>query len=163
MGMELSRRSLFRGLLAVSALRFLPAVPVAMPAGPVVARTLNPFALGSSDSLTEMVLALLDDEHKMETIGFIRSVPSFRIEMLDEIGRDESLSEALTRHLGDGEWSEWAYTADDVRDALSSLRRRDELLRQAFRYWDADGDQNRANTSEVMTVAEAEVDLSAAA
>jgi hypothetical protein len=157
MTMELSRRSLFRGLLAVSALRFLPAVPLAVPAEPLVAPPLNPFAAGSSEALTEMVLALMEDAHKVETIGVIRSVPSFRFDMLDDIGPNESLSEAMTRHLGDGEWSGWDYSVDEVRDAISSLEREDEIRCQAAirRFYDVK--QVLASTNEFADAAEMEV------
>ncbi|MCS4088811.1 hypothetical protein [Rhizobium sp. BK176] len=154
MGMELSRRNLFRGLLAASALRFLPAVPMDTPTAPLVSRTLNPFAAGSSDRLTEMIVALLDDQHKMETIKVIRAIPSFRVEMLDDNGSGESVAETLTRHLGDGEWSEWSYTVDDVRAALTSLDREDELRRQALLYWTG-GD--RSITVDDATVAETQI------
>jgi hypothetical protein len=51
--------------------------------------------------------------------------------MLDDIGPNESIAVTMTQHLGDGEWSEWLYTVDDVRDALSSIDRVDKLRRQA--------------------------------
>ncbi len=135
MALELSRRSLFKGLLAASALRFIPAVPLTSASPSVVSRTLNPFSTGNSSRLTEMVLAGLDQVEKEKTIAVVRSIPSFRIEMLDDIGGDESVSEALTQHLGDGEWSEWAYSADDVRRTLSSLDRKDQLHLEAVRYF----------------------------
>ncbi|MBY3432567.1 hypothetical protein HFN89_00070 [Rhizobium laguerreae] len=164
MGLELSRRSLFKGLLAASAFRFLPAVPMTAPAAPAVARTFNPFAIGSSSSLTEMVLALMEETQQVETIAVVRSIPCFRVEMLDDIGNDESVSDVLTRHLGEGEWSEWTYSADDVRDALSSLDYMDQLHRQAIGYFmGANDDQVEASTIEVMTELEAEVGLPAAA
>jgi hypothetical protein len=128
------------------------------PAAPLVAQTLNPFAVGSSDRLTEMIVALMDDQCKVEAIGVIRSIPSFRAEMLDDIGADESLSEALTRHLGDGEWSQWEYSADDVRGALSSLERHEEIQLRAFRYFlDANADQAGSFTIQIAPDVEAEV------
>jgi hypothetical protein len=145
MNLELNRRSLFRGLLAVSALRFLPAVPVIAPTTPVAVQTLNPFASGNSESLTEMVLAMMEEGHRIDTIEAIRSVPSFRIELLDDVGPDESVSNALTDHLGEGDWSEWDYSADEVRDALVSLERRDAIRIEALRYMDA----NQVNPSAI--------------
>ena len=158
MGMGLSRRSLFKGLLAVSALRFLPSVPMSAPVAPVVAQILNPFAAGNSDSLTKMILALMDDMDKTEAIGVIRSMPSFRAEMLDDIGSNESVAEAMTRQLGDGQWSEWQYTVDDVRYALSSLDREDELRRQALRYWNV---MDGSITDEGGPLAEVQIEMSA--
>lgn len=134
---DLSRRSLFKGLMAVSALPFLPAVPVVAPAAPLVANTLNPFAPGNTGTLTRMILALLDDQLRESAIGVLRSVPSFRIDLLDGIGADESVAKSLTDHLGDGDWSEWEYTAGEVREAIGSLERRDALVVQAMgRYVD---------------------------
>jgi hypothetical protein len=146
MSHELNRRSLFRGLLAASAVRFLPAVPMTAAAAPLVPNKLNPFADGNTSSLTEMLLELLAESQKVETIGIIRSVPSFQLGMLDDIGPGERVSESLTRHLGHGEWSGWDYSVDDVRDALSSLEREDEIRYQAIRHF---YDDHRLKATEV--------------
>ncbi|MBY3155388.1 hypothetical protein HFO56_23980 [Rhizobium laguerreae] len=161
MSHELNRRSLFRGLLAASALRFLPAVPTTASVAPLVAKTLSPFA-DSSINLAEMLLELLADAQKVETIGIIRSAPSFQIGILDDIGPGEHVSETLTRHLGHGEWSNWDYSADDVREALSSLDREDEIRYRAIRHFH-DCNQVKTTTIEVTPDVLDEVDLSVAA
>lgn len=135
MNAELGRRSLFKGLLAVSVLRFLPAAPVVAPTSPLVENALNPFAAGNTETLTKMVLALMEDEHRVEAIGAIRAVPSFGIDLLDNIVPGESVANFLTRHFGEGKWSRWAYSVDEVRDAFASLERRDALRIEAARHF----------------------------
>lgn len=127
MSMETSRRSLFKGILATGAASVLPSVAGPPPSVVPVARALTPFAPGNTDSLTEMLLALLDERERTDAISVIRSVASFRIDMLDDIRDGESVADSLTRNLGEGQWSEWDYSVEDIRSSLITLDREEEL------------------------------------
>nr|WP_250808418.1 hypothetical protein [Neorhizobium tomejilense] len=156
MNISLNRRDLFKGVLATSFLHFPPASP-SIPAIALVRRTLNPFD-GDPSRLTEMVVALMDDLEREETVAVLRSLSVFRIDMLDELGPDESVGESLTRHLGVGEWSEWRLSANDVRSALGSLSLRDELYSKAVRQFDTYEEQTTEHSVEAGAVGDLKIE-----
>ncbi len=134
MHIKIGRRQMIAGAVAAALFPIMgiktPAKAAALPS-----TSLNPFDSDAS-TLTDMVVSLIEDMETQETVGVLLSVPGFRIDMLDDLEPTAPVGAALTRQLGPGEWSDWRWSADEVRFALRVIKQRNEVLAWAMADYD---------------------------
>lgn len=103
---------------------------------PLVSMTLNPFAQGNADTLTEMVLEVMDEIAKEDAVEALLWKRSFQPQMINDMDQSLTVGDALTAHLGQGFWTDWIWSADEARQILSRVLRRRELLKWAMDQYD---------------------------
>jgi hypothetical protein len=112
---EMNRRQLFKGIAAAALLPCLPKVLV--PEVGVAAQKvmmLSPFAPGRSDSLTRMVVALMESEQMGRVVAALSRMEGFHREMLSGAQAGETSGHFLTRLFGEGEWSDLVSPIEEV-------------------------------------------------
>jgi hypothetical protein len=129
---EMNRRQFFKGVAAAALVPCLPEVfiPEAEGAG-LKAMRFNPFSLEATQSLTQMILALMESEQIRSAIAGLSRARGFHLGMLSDAEVGESSGEFLTRLFGDGEWSDLRSPVEEIELEFARIDGRHRRVQEA--------------------------------
>ncbi len=133
---EMTRRQLFQGMIAASFAPCLPDIPVLEPVEPVLKRTsFNPFAVGSADSLTRMVVAVMEQVRISELVTALANLEGFSREILKSAAPGQTVGDFLTKVFGEGEWSGLVSPVEEIENEFVRAECRQRSLPAGQDVW----------------------------